>query len=55
MAKSTNTKCPRCGEKQFLVIPKSDTGFEKDVLVCDSCGSKFWKPKDFRDENGVGY
>lgn len=53
MAKSTGTKCPVCGEVQFTILTSKDTGLERDVILCDSCSSKFWKPADFHDENGL--
>ena len=54
MAKSKGIKCPACGEVQFTVIEdyKTSEGTTLPVIICDSCGSTYRKPKSFLDENG---
>ena len=54
MAKCKGYKCS-CGEVQFTIIDDFVTtdGTVRPVIICDSCGQAYSKPKDFRDENGA--
>lgn len=57
MAKSSGVRCG-CGEVQFTVIEDFKvSGSDKitPVIICDSCGRGYHKPKNFRDTNGIGY